>query len=301
MKTSMKRKLLILFLMSVTVLSFAKPGPGEDDIFKHQKVEKDDFLEIKVEPKKTDLKKGVNKNLEDVKGRKKEALEKKDALQKKVLDERKKALEELENKKKGPKKPEKKPEVKPLPKAKPSVKDKPELKKKPAKEKLEEKKEPVQEEIIDIKTEEATLEKNISIREKFLNFCMGLKGIKYVWGGKTPSPGFDCSGLVSYGAKKSIGVNLTGNAQDIYNQTEHISLSEAVPGDLVFFKAAGDSRISHVGIYLGQNQGSNDFGNQNLFLNSASAGPRTGVIVSGMDENYWKKTYYGCGRFLDKI
>lgn len=291
MKLNINKKSAIIFslIIGMSVFCFAKPGPGEDDIFSHQKVEKDDFLEIKAEPKKADLKKGVNKNLEEVKGRKKEALEKKDALQKKAVNDKKKALEELEARKKDIKKPA----------AKKETQKKSEKKTGKKAEKTTEK--ITETETVDVQTEEAELEKKISIREKFLNFCMSLKGTKYVWGGKTPSPGLDCSGLITYGAKKSTGINLSGNAQNIYDQTEHISLSEAVPGDLVFFKAAGDSRISHVGIYLGKNQGTNDFGNQDLFLNSASAGPRTGVIVSGLDENYWKKTFYGCGRFLDKI
>lgn len=277
MKIFRNKKTAVIFsiLMGMSVFCFAKPGTAEDDIFKHEKIEKDDFLEIKKEPKKADLKKGVNKNLDDVKAKKKETLDQKNALQKKALDDKKKALEKLEEKKKGKKETP--------PKKVPALR------------------EDSKDQVVALEKEEAALDKNISLREKFLDFCMGLKGTKYTWGGKTPSTGLDCSGLITYGAKKSIGINLTGSAQNIYDETEHIPLSEAVPGDLVFFKAAGDSRITHVGIYLGQNQSSNDFGNQNLFLNSASAGPRTGVIVSGMDENYWKKTYYGCGRFLEKI
>lgn len=267
MKNSRKKAAIIFsILVGITVFGYAKTEPAGDDIFEKQKIEKDDFLEIRKEPKKADLKKGVGRNLEEVKAKKKEALEKKDALQKKALDDKKKALEELEAKKK--------------PAAKTPAKKTPAKEEKTA-------------------AEEENLDKKVSLREKFVNFCMGLKGTKYVWGGKTPSSGLDCSGLITYGAKKSLGINLTGNAQNIYDETEHISLSEAVPGDLVFFKAAGDSRISHVGIYLGKNQGTNDFGDQNLFLNSASSGPRTGVIVSGMDENYWKKTYYGCGRLSE--
>ena len=100
---------------------------------------------------------------------------------------------------------------------------------------------------------------------------------------------------------RSLNLDLKGNAQDIYNQTKPVSLSDALPGDLIFFKGDSDTRITHVGIYLGKNPGKNDFGNQNLFLNAASGGPRTGVIVSGLNENYWKKTFYGCTRILDSI
>lgn len=141
----------------------------------------------------------------------------------------------------------------------------------------------------------------INLRKKFIDLGMGYKGIEYVWGGKNPRPGFDCSGLVSYTAKQSLGIDIKGNAQDIYNHTSPVSLGDALPGDLIFFKGPADTRITHVGIYLGKNPGENDFGKQNLFLNAASAGPRTGVIISGLNENYWKKTFYGCGRIIPEI
>ena len=152
-----------------------------------------------------------------------------------------------------------------------------------------------------IEESEKKMDSVIDMRKKFIDFGMGYKGISYVWGGKTPRPGFDCSGLVSYTAKQSLGIDVRGNAQDIYNQTSPVSLGEALPGDLIFFKGASDSRITHVGIYLGKNPGENDFGKQNLFLNAASGGPRTGVIISGLNENYWKKTFYGCGRLIPEI
>lgn len=152
-----------------------------------------------------------------------------------------------------------------------------------------------------IEESEKKMDSVIDMRKKFIDFGMGYKGISYVWGGKTPRPGFDCSGLVSYTAKQSLGIDVRGNAQDIYNQTSPVSLGEALPGDLIFFKGASDSRITHVGIYLGKNPGENDFGKQNLFLNAASGGPRTGVIISGLNENYWKKTFYGCGRIIPEI
>ena len=153
----------------------------------------------------------------------------------------------------------------------------------------------------DENNEEQKMDFSIQLRKKFIDCGMEFKGIKYVWGGKTPSPGFDCSGFVTYTAKKSLDLDIKGNAQDIYNQTTPVALEEAQPGDLIFFKGDTDTRVTHVGIYLGKNPEGNDFGKQNLFLNAASAGPRTGIVISGLNENYWKKTYYGCGRLLPSI
>lgn len=77
-------------------------------------------------------------------------------------------------------------------------------------------------------------------------------GIKYVWGGDSPS-GFDCSGLTMYCYKKATGKNLTHFARTQYSEGTKIAKSALMPGDLVFF---GDSvaSIHHVGIYMGSDK-----------------------------------------------
>ncbi len=72
-------------------------------------------------------------------------------------------------------------------------------------------------------------------------------GVKYVWGGSSPSKGFDCSGLTSYAYKQN-GVTLprTARAQALGGRI--ISQSEARPGDLVAFTA---DNYGHVAIYAG--------------------------------------------------
>lgn len=77
-------------------------------------------------------------------------------------------------------------------------------------------------------------------------------GVKYVWGGETPS-GFDCSGLTMYCYKKATGKNLTHFARTQYSEGTAIAKSALMPGDLVFF---GDTvaSIHHVGIYMGSDK-----------------------------------------------
>jgi peptidoglycan DL-endopeptidase CwlO len=79
-----------------------------------------------------------------------------------------------------------------------------------------------------------------------LNEALTMIGRPYVWGGASPSVGFDCSGLVVW-AYAQEGISLEHFTGDLWNEVVHVPYSEAKPGDLVFFYAD----ISHVGIYMG--------------------------------------------------
>ena len=87
-------------------------------------------------------------------------------------------------------------------------------------------------------------------------------GIPYVWGGASPSGGFDCSGLVLYVYAK-FGVSFLHGATLQARQGTPVPLSSMQPADLVFFGDA--SFYSHVGIYIGSG----------LFIEA----PHTGDVV----------------------
>ena len=76
----------------------------------------------------------------------------------------------------------------------------------------------------------------------------------YVWGSEGPST-FDCSGLV-YAAYKSAGLGWPNwdrlNSALYTGYTQHVSLKELVPGDLLFYSYKGTiSTIHHMSIYAG--------------------------------------------------
>ena len=306
---NIKKILSVVLISSFSVLTFAQESEN-DDIFKNQSVQKNDFYEITVEPSTQEISSGITKYFEEVKQKKLNIYKRLENERNKLNSAKKSVNAAKENQKSSL---EKKKEALKNPKSKNKTSETPETAKKSSsqkqkkshsvkpeeKDKIPELKEPVQP--VTVEEAEQKFDETIGSREKFIACGMDYKGTQYVWGGKSPVPGFDCSGLVTFTAKKSLNLDLKGNAQDIYNQTKPVALSDALPGDLIFFKGDTDTRITHVGIYLGKNPGKNDFGNQNLFLNAASGGPRTGVIVSGLNENYWKKTFYGCTRILDSI
>jgi hypothetical protein len=73
----------------------------------------------------------------------------------------------------------------------------------------------------------------------------------YVYGGRSPASGFDCSGLTYY-IYRQYGRTIATTAQGQYNQFRRIALSYARPGDLVFFHD-GSGYVFHVGVYEGSN------------------------------------------------
>lgn len=123
-------------------------------------------------------------------------------------------------------------------------------------------------------------------RNLFINCAKAYMGSPYVLGGESKS-GIDCSGLIYMAAQQSGLGKLPRTAKTQYSIAKKITDSQREPGDLVFFQA--NNTISHVAIYLGDNQ----------VLHSISDGPKTGVVTSKLSEKYWKQHYYGAGRIFD--
>lgn len=76
-------------------------------------------------------------------------------------------------------------------------------------------------------------------------------GVPYVWGGNSPSEGFDCSGFTKYiFAKQGITLPRTSRDQARVGRAVPADFRDLEPGDLMFFAEPGEA-ISHVAIYAG--------------------------------------------------
>ena len=104
--------------------------------------------------------------------------------------------------------------------------------------------------------------------------------------GGTSRNGTDCSFLVYYLYKKVYNKIVERNSADILTKNcKRISRSRLRESDLVFFNTSGKSKsyINHVGIYLKENK----------FIHTSTS---KGVIISDLDENYYRKVWVCGGR-----
>ncbi|WP_332651200.1 C40 family peptidase [Lysinibacillus sp. 54212] len=106
-------------------------------------------------------------------------------------------------------------------------------------------------------------------------------GVPYVFGGNTVA-GFDCSGFVNY-VYKNAGMGIVRKSSLDYFLADTTIVKNPVPGDVVFFKNTYIPTISHMGIYIGNNE----------FIHAGSKG----VEISKLSYEYWDSRMVAFKRF----
>lgn len=106
-------------------------------------------------------------------------------------------------------------------------------------------------------------------------------GTKYKYAGNSKK-GIDCSGFVSEMYRDVYCIQLSGGSKDIFPLVTPVERTDLQEGDILFFKIK-KGQISHVGVYLGNNK-------------FAHASVKAGVIISDLDEDYYKRYFYKGGR-----
>jgi cell wall-associated NlpC family hydrolase len=126
------------------------------------------------------------------------------------------------------------------------------------------------------------------LADSILERGMSLIGTRYRFGG-TSEAGFDCSGFIGYLFREEAGLNLPRSTREMINvDAPLVSRSKLEPGDLLFFATNGRrGRVSHAGIYLGDNQ----------FIHSSSR-KSGGVRIDSLGDSYWSKTFIEAKRAL---
>lgn len=88
------------------------------------------------------------------------------------------------------------------------------------------------------------------VNTKIVTLAKTFIGKPYVWGGASPTTGFDCSGLVQYSYRTAGALTTPRTAQDQFIAARMIPAVRAVPGDLVFYHD-NTGYVYHVGMYTG--------------------------------------------------
>lgn len=70
-------------------------------------------------------------------------------------------------------------------------------------------------------------------------------GKPYVWGGKTPKSGFDCSGLIGHVFKQA-GYNIGTSTGQQVNAGTKIDIANAKPGDIIVTRSSSSPSGRHV-------------------------------------------------------
>ena len=109
-------------------------------------------------------------------------------------------------------------------------------------------------------------------------------GTPYVYAAHTCGEGTDCSGMVMEVYLKIYNIKVHRNSAKMLEENcRVIDLDDLKEGDLVFFCTNGDSRVSHVGIYLKDNK----------FVHASSS---RGVCVDDLRQNYYATHFYAAAR-----
>ena len=109
-------------------------------------------------------------------------------------------------------------------------------------------------------------------------------GCRYVYGTAGPKT-FDCSGFTSY-VYKHFGISLSRTSGAQASNGRKVEKSDLQPGDILIYRDSANSKVGHVGIYIGGNQ----------FIHAAN--PRKGVIITSMSDSYYSVRYVGARRVL---
>jgi len=123
------------------------------------------------------------------------------------------------------------------------------------------------------------------LRNEIVETARRFIGLPYQWSGSSPDHGFDCSGL-TMAVYRINGLNLPRISKEQYSVGIPIKKAELKSGDLVFFATSRGKKVSHVGIYTGDNK----------FIHAPGKGRR--ICAASLSKRYFKTRYAGARTYV---
>ena len=122
--------------------------------------------------------------------------------------------------------------------------------------------------------------------DKIVSFAKQYLGYRYVYGGTTPSSGFDCSGFIYY-VFNSCGYSISRSLTVQAKAGTAVSKAELQPGDVVFFNNTSSGALGHVGIYIGNGK----------MIHAANS--KRGLVTDTINSGYYNTYYYSARRIAN--
>ncbi len=123
------------------------------------------------------------------------------------------------------------------------------------------------------------------LRSRLVRTAYSFIGLPYRWGGTSPGKGFDCSGL-TMAVYWLNGLVLPRSSYQQWKAGTPVQLKDIKKGDLVFFATSGWHRVSHVGIYVGNNG----------FIHAPGKGKR--IKMGSLNNPYFRRHFVGARKYV---
>jgi len=123
------------------------------------------------------------------------------------------------------------------------------------------------------------------LRSEIVRTAKSFLDVPYRWGGASPVRGFDCSGF-SMTVYQLNGLNMPRSSKAQWKVGMPIDRDQLSKGDLVFFATTGSGEVSHVGIYLGENN----------IIHAPGWGKK--IRIDSLSKKYYRRHFVGMKSYL---
>ncbi|QQO10189.1 C40 family peptidase [Breznakiella homolactica] len=125
-----------------------------------------------------------------------------------------------------------------------------------------------------------------TVRQAIIETAKQYLGVPYVYGAESPEA-FDCSGFVRYVYRTAANITVPRTSKTIWSGGQSVRVAAAQPGDIIVFDTVGGA-ASHVAIIL----------DNETMIHAVSSGPKTGVIISPLQDRYFAPKVMGVRSFI---